>query len=287
MTDTELERHERRFSVNGRLMAARCWHDSNKPPLLALHGWLDNAATFDLLAPALSDYHVVALDFAGHGYSEHRAKGTRYHILDHVDDVLSVVNQLGWQQFSLLGHSMGAGVASLFASALPERVSKLVMIEGLGPYTGKPEEAVKYLRTALLEWQDFEEKPRLIPSMAVAVQARMNGLLPVGEQAAQLLCTRGTREVDGGLMWTADKRLRLSSPSRLSEEQVCAFLAAISVPTLLIMAEKTLPFINLADYEKRMAAHPRLTLVRLPGGHHLHVDDNVDGVIMAVQDFLA
>lgn len=283
----EPERHERQFNINGRLMAARCWHDSSKPPLLALHGWLDNAATFDLLAPALSDYYVVALDFAGHGYSAPRTKGTRYHMLDHIDDVLAVVEQLGWQQFTLLGHSMGAGVASMFSAALPERVSKLVMIEGLGPYTGKAEEAVKYLRTALLEWQEFDDQPRLIPSMDVAVQARMNGLLPVGRRASELLCARGTREVDGGLVWTTDKRLRLSSPARFSEEQVCAFMAGISVPTLLIMAEKTLPFINLADYEKRMAAHPSLTLVRLPGGHHLHVDDNVDGVIAAVQTFLA
>ena len=119
---------ERTFTVNGRTMTTLCWHDSHKAPLLALHGWLDNAATFDLLAPLLSDFYIVALDFAGHGWSEHRAAGTRYHILDHVDDVLSIVNQLGWQRFTLMGHSMGAGVASLLSSALPERVEKLVMI---------------------------------------------------------------------------------------------------------------------------------------------------------------
>ncbi len=278
---------ERTFSVNGRTMAARCWHDPSKPPLLALHGWLDNAATFDLLAPLLSDFYIVALDFAGHGRSDHRAAGTRYHILDHVDDVLSVVNQLGWQQFTVMGHSMGAGVASLFSSALPERVKKLVMIEGLGPYTGKPEEAVKYLRTALLEWQDVVDKPpRVIATMAIAVQARMNGLLPVGEAAARLLCARGTRVVDGGLLWTADKRLRLSSPSRISEAQVRAYLAAITAPTLLIMAEQTLPF-NAEDYAARVAAHPNLTLVKLAGGHHLHVDDNVYGVAKVVAEFLA
>jgi pimeloyl-ACP methyl ester carboxylesterase len=273
------------FSVNGRTMAARCWHDSNKPPLLALHGWLDNAASFDLLAPLLNDFHIVALDFAGHGWSEHRAIGTRYHNLDHVDDVLSVVNQLGWQQFTLMGHSMGAGVASLLASALPERVTKLVMIEGFGPYTGKVEEAAKYLRTALLEWQEFSDKPRLIANIEIAVQARINGLLPVSEQAARLLCARGVKVVEGGLMWTADKRLRLSSPSRLNEEQVCAFLAAINVPTLLIVAEKSLPF-NPQDYAARVAAHPHLTVVKLAGGHHLHLDDNVDGVFQTIKTFL-
>jgi pimeloyl-ACP methyl ester carboxylesterase len=267
-------------------MAARCWHDSSKPPLLALHGWLDNAATFDLLAPLLSDFYIVAVDFAGHGWSDHRAAGTRYHILDHVDDVLSIVNQLGWSQLTLMGHSMGAGVASLLASALPERIQKLVMIEGLGPYTGKPEDAAKHLRTALLEWQDFVDKPqRVIANMDIAVQARMNGLLPVSENAARILCTRGVKIVDGGLAWTADKRLRLNSPSRLTEAQVCAFLAAITVPTLLIMAETSLPF-NPQDYAARVAAHPQLTLVKLAGGHHLHIDDNVEGVFQAINAFL-
>ena len=277
---------ERTFNVNGRMMAARCWHDSSKPSLLALHGWLDNAATFDLLAPLLSDFYIVAVDFAGHGWSEHRAAGTRYHILDHVDDVLSIVNQLGWSQLTLMGHSMGAGVASLLASALPERIQKLVMIEGLGPYTGKPEDAAKHLRTALLEWQDFVDKPqRVIANMDIAVQARMNGLLPVSENAARILCTRGVKTVDGGLAWTADKRLRLNSPSRLTEAQVCAFLAAITVPTLLIMAETSLPF-NPQDYAARVAAHPQLTLVKLAGGHHLHIDDNVEGVFQAINAFL-
>lgn len=279
------ERHERRFNVNGRLMAARCWHDSNKPPILALHGWLDNAASFDLLAPQLSDYYIVALDFAGHGYSAHRPQGARYHLVDHVDDVLAVVKQLGWQKFSLMGHSMGAGIAALFAAAMPELIDKLVMIEGFGPYTGKPEDAVKHLRLALDEWQQFDDSPRVISSFEVAIKARMNGLLPVGEQAARLLCARGTKVFADGLMWSTDKRLRLSSPTRFSEQQVCAYLAAIEAPTLLIMAEKTLPF-HVGDYQQRIAAHRHLQLVKLAGGHHLHVDDNIEGVVTEVRQFL-
>ncbi len=126
---------------------------------------------------------------------------------------------------------------------------------------------------------------RSIPSFEFAVKARMNGLLPVGEQAAQLLCARGTKQAPNGLVWSTDKRLRLSSPTRFYEEQVCAFLAAIKAPTLLIMAQKTLPF-NVGDYQKRMAAHQHLTLVKLEGGHHLHIDDNVSGVTTTVRQFL-
>ncbi|PTQ86744.1 alpha/beta fold hydrolase [Agitococcus lubricus] len=281
-----MEVHERRFHVNGRLMAARCWHDSQLPPILALHGWLDNAATFDRLAPYLSNYHVVALDFAGHGYSEHRAQGVRYHLVDHLDDVLAVVKQLAWTSFTLMGHSMGAGIAVLFSAAMPDAINKLVLIEGLGPYTGQVEDSVQHLSTALNEWQHAHQgTSRILPSFDHAVKARMNGLLPVGEQAARLLCQRGTKQVADGLVWTADKRLRLSSPTRFSEQQVCAYLSAIQCPTLLISAENTLPFDRTA-YQQRINAIKQLTHVQLAGGHHLHLDDNVDGVAQVLTTFL-
>ena len=66
---------------------------------------------------------------------------------------------------------------------------------------------------------------------------------------------------------------------------MCAFLAAIQAPTLLIMAQHTLPF-NVGDYQKRIKAHQHLTLVKLEGGHHLHIDDNVSGVATTVRQFL-
>ncbi len=64
-------------------------------------------------------------------------------------------------------------------------------------------------------------------------------------------------------------------------------MAAISAPSLLIMAEKTLPFFNVEDYQRRVAAHPNLQLVKLAGGHHLHIDDNIEQVISTVKRFLA
>ena len=112
-------------------------------------------------------------------------------------------------------------------------------------------------------------------------------MAPHFAKAAQLLCARGTKAVEGGLIWSTDKRLRLNSPTRFYEQQVCAYLAAITAPSLLIMAEKTLPFFNVEDYQRRVAAHPNLQLVKLAGGHHLHIDDNVEQVISTVKAFLA
>lgn len=276
---------ERKFSIQGRTIAARCWHDPALPPLLALHGWLDNAATFDRLAPLLPDYHIVAMDFAGHGLSDHRTPGIRYHFVDHVDDVLAVADQAGWPRFTLMGHSMGAGVSTLFAAALPERLEKLVLIEGFGPFTGTPEDAPAILRGALLQKQTFDKPPRVIADLALAVRARMQGLVPVSEAAARILCERGVEAVEGGYVWRTDRRLRLDSPIRLTEAQVCQYLAAIETPTLLVMAEQGLPF-NRPDYEARLQSHRHLTSVGLPGGHHLHLDGDVDAVAEAVASFL-
>lgn len=276
---------EREFWHKGRKIAARCWHDPSLPPLLLLHGWQDNAATFDRLAPLLPGFHIVAMDFAGHGFSDWRADGMRYHTLDHVDDVLAVVDALGWDRFRLGGHSMGAGIASLFAGALPDRVQQLVMIDGLGPYAGVPEEAPSILREALLEWRDWAPREeRVFADVALAVTARRRGFTPLGEEAAATLCTRSLRTVPGGYAWTTDRRVRLHSSLRLSETQVCAFLAAITAPVLVIRAEGGYP----ADpevFEARLQAIQQRHFCRLPGGHHLHLDESPALVAAAMDDF--
>lgn len=281
------EPFERRISLpGGRALAARCWHDPALPPLLALHGWLDNAATFDRLAPLLPGYHLIALDFAGHGLSDHRAPGIRYHFVDHVDDVLAAADALDLSVFRLMGHSMGAGVATLFAAAMPERLQKLVLIEGFGPLTGEAAAAPALLRAGLLQKPVFDTAPRVIPDLALAVRARMQGIVPVSESAARALCGRGVEAVDGGYIWRTDRRLRLDSPIRLTEEQVRQYIAATTVPTLLVLGDQGLPF-NPAALEARIQAHPDLRVARLPGGHHLHLDGDVEAVAEVVNRHLA
>lgn len=278
---------ERQFNVRGMQLAAKCWHDPSLPPLLALHGWLDNAGSFDRLAPWQANYHVIALDFAGHGQSAHRPAHTRYHTLDHVDDVHAVVTQAGWKKFTLVGHSMGAGIASLFAGCFPEMIEKLVLIEGLGPLSGPPEEAPAILRRAVEQWQGYsEEGMRVYSSREEAIRARQTGIMPLGPEAAAILCERGLREVAGGLTWTTDKRLRLHGNIRIDESQVRAFLGAITAPTLLILGENGL-VLDAKRLLERIEGMPTLRLERLPGGHHLHVDEGHERVGEVVRGFLS
>lgn len=278
---------EREFEVKGRRIAARCWHDSGLPPLLALHGWQDNAATFDRLAPLLPDYHIVAMDFAGHGLSDWRAEGMRYHTLDHVDDVLAVISQLGWEKFRLLGHSMGAGIGVLLAGAMPERIQQLVLVDGLGPYAGEPEQAPQILREALIEWQAYEPRAeRIFPDRAVAIEARRRGFTPLSHEASSILCSRGIKVVPGGYSWSMDRRVRHHSSLRMSETQIRAFLGAITAPVLLLRAENGFPAVA-EIFAQRWHAVRDGKLITLPGGHHLHLDECPDKVAAAVQEFFA
>ncbi len=276
---------EREFTVNGRRISAKAWHSPDKPLLLALHGWLDNAASFDRIAPALSDYHVLAIDFPGHGLSEHLPEGVRQHFLDYVDDVHALIQQLGLERLRLMGHSMGAGVSVLLAGAFPELIERLILIEGFGPLSGEAEQAPAQLREAVLEWRAHQAGARIFADRELAVRARQAGFSPLSEQAARILCERGVKAVAGGFAWTSDKRLRLRSPLRMSEPQVLAFIRAISAPTLLIRGDSGLPF-DQGQYAARLEAHGQLQMRSLPGGHHLHLDESPEAVAAEILSFL-
>ena len=86
---------ETEFEIFGRKMTAKLWGNPAGYPTLAIHGWLDNAGTFDRLAPLLSELNIIALDLAGHGKSDHRAPGVQYHHGDYVLDIMSLVETLG------------------------------------------------------------------------------------------------------------------------------------------------------------------------------------------------
>lgn len=253
-------------------IAAKSWGDPTHPKVLALHGWLDNLSSFDPIAPHLKGMHVTAIDILGHGLSSHRPAGSVYHFLDCVPHIIDVADALGWENFSILGHSMGAAMAPLVAGTIPERVKSLLLIEALGPFSRAPDEVPGQLKRHIFQARELLKKRLPVyKTKEEAAQMRKNaGDLSL--QSALTLSSRGLKEVDGGFTWRADPRLRLESPLRMSEEQICAFLKKITNPVFLIQAESGLKWDEEA-YTKRKALISNFTFKKLPGGHHLHMDD--------------
>ena len=267
-------------------LAARAFGDPALPKLLALHGWLDNAASFDRLAPLLcGHFHIVALDLPGHGRSAHRPPGLWYHYIDYLGDVLVAADALGWQRFGLLGHSLGGAIASMIAGVAAERIERLLLIEALGPMSLPPEQTLAHLQRSLGErGQVGTLRVFANAEEAALVRVRGNGLLTLSRAAAMALIARGTMAVAGGVSWSSDQRLTLTSPVRYTEEQILSVLAGITAPTLLVLAEPSPPFLGEEMIARRATRVPGIRVARIPGSHHLHLEDP-QPVASAILDF--
>ncbi len=240
--------------------------------VLALHGWLDNAASFLPLAAHFPGLDLVMLDLPGHGRSAHLGAGADYNLPVTMNAVLDVADALGWERFALLGHSMGAGIASILAASLPQRVTRLVAIEALGGLTETPERTCARLREAMAAVRALASKKlRVFPDLAAPVRARMQAN-QLSEPSARLLVERGVVAVDGGFTWSSDPRLTLPALQRMTEAQVRQLIAGIECPTRVIYADPPQPYLPEPLRSERAALLPHGELVVLPGSHHLHME---------------
>ncbi len=266
--------------------------EAGQPRVLALHGWLDNPASFVPLAAHLPGLDLVAVDLPGHGRSAHLAPGADYSFAGALHAVLDIADALDWEHFALLGHSMGAGIASLLAAACPQRVTRLVAIEALGALPEQEENTVARLREAIAAGRALTGKRlRMFTELDTPVRARTLARTgAIQEAAARLLVERGVREVQGedgsrGWVWSSDPRLTLPTMVRMTPGQVRALIRGIACPTRVIHADPPQPYLPEPLRSEHAALLPEGQLHVLPGGHHLHMEQPA-AVAALVADFL-
>ena len=242
-------------------------------PLLALHGWLDNAASFAPMAPFLAGYDLVALDLPGHGQSFHYPVDAEYSLFSTLLDVLAAADALGWTRFTLLGHSMGGAIASLLAAAAPERIERLRLIEAIGPLAATEDTTAERLRDAVAKRRALDGKrKRVLDDPDLAVRARMQtNITSLDEESARLLVGRGLNTLPDGYEWSSDTRLTLPTAVRMSEAQVADCLRAIVCPVRMVMADPAPPYIPTSMRDGRIACVRDIACTVLPGSHHLHM----------------
>lgn len=142
------------YSGRSKLGVERCLTRGN-PPVIMLHGWLDNSLTFSQIGPELAQVSsLYAVDMAGHGHSGHRPPGQSYQLMEYVADIAELIETYfcGSDQggkVDIVGHSLGGIVGSLYAAAFPERVRKLVMIDSLGALSRPISETIPQLRKSI------------------------------------------------------------------------------------------------------------------------------------------
>ncbi|MGV8941121.1 MAG: alpha/beta fold hydrolase [Lysobacter sp.] len=275
----------------GRVAGLRAAHVATTAPrVLALHGWLDNAASFIPLHAHLPGIDLVALDMPGHGASDHLPEAAEYTVVNTARAIFAAADALGWEQFSLLGHSLGGAVASLMAAAAPQRIERLGTIESLGALSAEQGRHVASLREAFARPRGPRKPLRVFADPAAALRARMQvgGIAP---DAARLLVDRSLVPVRGddvprGFSWRSDPRLTRPTAIRISEEQVREQLRAIECPAWVIYAEPAQVYFPEEQRRERFECLRDGQLVVLRGGHHLHMEAPAE-VAAALAGFLA
>ncbi len=273
------------------------WGDASmaalgRPPLLMQHGWMDVAASFQFVVDALpTDRHVLAFDWRGFGLTESPAVDT-YWLPDYLGDLDSALDALFFSEaalfptsipIDLLGHSMGGNAAMLYAGLRPQRIRRLVNLEGFGMPATTPSQSPK----RIVQWLDGLKASAELRDYAslgeVAARLRKtNPLLP--PQRAAWLAQHWSRRVakEGAaerFEILGDAAHKRGTPTLYQRDEVLETWKLIEAPLLWVEGDQTDVSrwwgtrYTKAEFHERLAVVERVEKHTLsPAGHMLHHD---------------
>jgi len=267
------------------------WGNENAPPLVLIHGGRDHARSWDWVARDLRrDHHVIAPDLRGHGDSSW-AVGGHYTIHEFVLDIAQLLDTLDLFPVTIVGHSLGGSVGIHYTAIYPDRVRKLVAIEGLGPppaLLAQLKDKPVWERTH--EWiqqvRVFSSRlPRRYPSIEAAARRMLEANSFLTPEQAHYLTVHGVaRNEDGTYTWKFDNYVRIFYPQRYDTAEIRQLWGRIPCPTLLMRGEES--WASDPSKDGRATAFQNARLVNVPkAGHWVH-HDRLDEFLREVRAFL-
>ena len=281
---------ERRLETAEGHIGVTQWGPADAAPIVMLHGWMDCARGWQLLADCLpEDWPLAAIDWRGYGQSEPRAD--RYWLPDYLAELECVLQQL-WpagHAGRIIGHSLGGTVGSAYAGIRTQQLRWLVNMEGFG----LPRLDPKLIPEHLGQWLDQLRAPpgqrryASIEQLATVLRQR-NPLLPMPN--ARYLAAVWTRPVADGVELLADPRHRLSTPLRLGREELQACWSRTTAPALLLHGaeSRALAMAGGAAAVERWRSHqPGLQVVAIEQAGHLLQHERPAAVAAQIIRFVA
>jgi pimeloyl-ACP methyl ester carboxylesterase len=226
------------LTLRGLNLHVRQWGHPDGRPLLLLHGWMDNSASFQFLADELgSGWRLIAPDWRGFGLSEWSQAGV-YAYTDYLADLDALVEKLALPAtFSVLGHSLGGFIACMYAAARPERVEKLINVEGMGLRAREGAEAPVHL----MQWLDALKRsrmPRTYPSFEELASRIVRNNPWLSEERADFVARHwATETIPGMVTLLADPGHDNPLPDLFRLDEARAIWGAIRCPVLWVEAE--------------------------------------------------
>ncbi|MEC7986646.1 MAG: alpha/beta hydrolase [Myxococcota bacterium] len=249
---------------------------SEKPDIIFLHGWLDQAYGWEEVALRLKQkgHASCAYDQRGHGKSDHASLSSHYHFPDYVADLDAVVQTLRIPKVTLIAHSMGGTVASIYSALRPHNVAKLILIEGLGPLDEDPKQAfLRYQKHLLQKASPQQHSP--FASTEEATQRILKTHSYLSYETAKKLASRLLVSMDSNpktWMWRFDPRHKERSAIGFSLPRHLEILSRIQAPTYTVFGEKSW-YLRIPEVSRRLdALSNHKGHYSLPVGHSMHYE---------------
>jgi len=265
------------------------WPGPDPEPWLLLHGWMDTGATFQFLVDALRpERSLIAPDWRGFGASAWPTDG--YWFPDYYADLDVLTGLLSPQRpITLIGHSMGANIAMMYAGLRPQRVRAVVSIEGFGLPRTWPEQAPARYRTWL---DELRETPVFasFPSYAAFTQylRKRSPRLPA-ERAEFIARAWADETADGGIRMRADPRHKRVNPILYRREEAEACWREIRAPLLFVAgadSDHTRRYAGDASLVGMRELIPRFTLVTVANAGHMVHHEQPEALAAAIEQFM-
>lgn len=262
------------IEARGLKLHVRSWGSSDAPPLVLLHGWMDCADSWQFVVEALQqDWYVIAPDQRGFGLSEQQAGG--YWFPDYLADLEQVLLTLiGDQAVNLVGHSLGGNVCSLYAGVRPERIRRLVSVEGFGlPFIESDNAPERYAK-----WLDQLQSPPSLKAYSdfTGLEQRLQRNDPfLSAERAQRLARAWGEERNGEVIIRGDANHKLTYPVLYRLEEAMACWRNITAPTLWVAGKQSIwvKMFESDSFAERKACFQQLQEEWLDqAGHMVHHD---------------
>ncbi len=282
-----------RFFISHRLRLHYVeWGDMDAPPLVLVHGGRDHCRNWDWVATDLAkDYHIVAPDLRGHGDSQWLLGGG-YRMVDYVYDLAQLFFHLRLERAPIIGHSLGGAITLHFAGAFPEKVERLIAIEGLGLSPKSLTE--RQAKTTQQKMQHWVEETRGVAGRAARryasieeAAARMHEANShLTEAQAWHLTVHGVNQnEDGTYSWKFDNYVRVNNPFGLAPDEVRDFWKGVECPALLIRGTESWASDPVKDGRAANFKNARVENIER-AGHWVH-HDRLDAFLPMARAFLA
>ena len=270
---------------------------SEKPPLVMLHGWMDVAASFQFVIDALQDNHwVIAPDWRGFGLTE-TPKTDHFFFPDYLADLDQLLDHyVGDTPVNLLGHSMGGHVATMYAGIRPERIHKLINLEGFGMPATRPTQAPHRLAKWMdelkaLQRGEMDLKP--YPNLEAVAQRLIKTNPRLGSDKAHWLAQHWARANDQG-EWRilGHAAHKVVNPQLFKTDETQAIYARITAPTLCVVASTDSmnqwwkDSYTLQEFMQRIAVVPKITHAIVDNAGHMLHHDQPASLARLIGDFL-